>query len=179
MTSSAEGPSRRPPAWLRLILRLPVYLYRWHLGWVLGARFLLLTHTGRRTGQRYQTVLEVMGRTPDGGLIVMSGWGRRADWFRNIQDQSHLQITVGRHTGAAIYRTVPASEASQVLASYQGRNRLARPIINKTLSALTGWPYDGSAASQSRLADELPMVSFHIVAGGPAVISRSSLPTPR
>jgi hypothetical protein len=38
----------------------PVSLYRLHLGWLLGHRFLLLTHTGRRSGLRRQTVLEVM-----------------------------------------------------------------------------------------------------------------------
>ena len=30
-------------------LRAPVYLYRWRLGWLLGKRFVLLTHIGRRT----------------------------------------------------------------------------------------------------------------------------------
>ena len=164
MSSPDEETSRRAPPWLRLILRAPVFLYRCHLGWVVGERFLLLTHIGRRTGQRYETVLEVMGRTPDGGLIVMSGWGRQADWYRNIRDQTHVQITVGRDTSSAVHRTVPVVEAVEVLASYQHRNRLARPIINRTLRALAGWRYDGTPASQRRLADQLPMVSFHIIA---------------
>ena len=42
------------------LFRAPVYLYRWHLGWMLGHRLLLLTHIGRRTGLRRQTVLEVV-----------------------------------------------------------------------------------------------------------------------
>jgi hypothetical protein len=33
----------------RHLLRAPVYLYRWRLGPLFGKRFLLLTHTGRRT----------------------------------------------------------------------------------------------------------------------------------
>jgi hypothetical protein len=31
------------------LLRAPVYLYRWDLGWLFGHRLLLLTHIGRRT----------------------------------------------------------------------------------------------------------------------------------
>jgi hypothetical protein len=55
-------------------------LYRWRLGWLLGHRFLLVVHVGRRTGVRHETVLEVVsfdGVTSD--AIVMSGWGRTAD----------------------------------------------------------------------------------------------------
>jgi hypothetical protein len=37
---------RRPGPVLRSVFRLPVYLYRWKLGWGLGHRFLLILHKG-------------------------------------------------------------------------------------------------------------------------------------
>lgn len=37
----------RPRGLLRLLLRAPVALYRLRLGWLLGGRVLLLSHTGR------------------------------------------------------------------------------------------------------------------------------------
>ena len=40
---------------LRRLFRAPVYLYCWSGGWLLGHRFLLLIHVGRRTGLRRQT----------------------------------------------------------------------------------------------------------------------------
>ena len=43
---------------LRQLFRAPVYLYRWNFGWMLGHRFLLLIHIGRRIGLRRHTVLE-------------------------------------------------------------------------------------------------------------------------
>jgi hypothetical protein len=49
-----------PRGLLRLALRLPIWLYRWRLGWLLGDRFLLLTHTGRKSGLPRQVVLEVV-----------------------------------------------------------------------------------------------------------------------
>ena len=44
----------------RLAFRLPIWLYHSHLGWLLGTRFVLLTHTGRKSGLSRQTVLEVV-----------------------------------------------------------------------------------------------------------------------
>jgi hypothetical protein len=72
---------------LRHLLRAPVYLYRWRLGPLFGKRFLLLTHTGRRTGVRHQTVLEVMEYREEGPeAVVMSGFGpqfRLASQYRD------------------------------------------------------------------------------------------------
>jgi hypothetical protein len=50
---------------LRRLLRAPVYLYRWRLGWLLGRRFLLLIHVGHRTvghrtARQHETVLEIV-----------------------------------------------------------------------------------------------------------------------
>jgi hypothetical protein len=44
---------------LRLAFRLPIYLYRLDLGRLLGHRFLLLVHQGRRSGLLRETALEV------------------------------------------------------------------------------------------------------------------------
>jgi hypothetical protein len=49
-----------PTGWVRALLRLPILLYRLHLGWLLGHRFLLLTHVGRKSGLQRRTVLEVV-----------------------------------------------------------------------------------------------------------------------
>ena len=58
--------------------RAPVYLYRWRLGWLLGHRLLLLTHIGRRTGLRRQTVLEVVEyRKEIPEAVVVNGFGPR------------------------------------------------------------------------------------------------------
>src|SRR5579872_6864271 len=83
----------------------PVSLYRLHLGWLLGRRFLLLTHTGRRTGLRRQTVLEVMEYRSDGPeAVVMSGFGPQANWLRNIQAAPGPEIVIGRHRFIAAHR---------------------------------------------------------------------------
>src|SRR5215212_10162331 len=54
--SRPRGPNLRwlkskPAGALRLAFRLPIYLYRLDLGWLLGHRFLLLVHRGRESGR--------------------------------------------------------------------------------------------------------------------------------
>jgi hypothetical protein len=45
----------RPSGALRMAFKLPTYLYRLNLGWLMGYRVLLLTHRGRRSGRVWQT----------------------------------------------------------------------------------------------------------------------------
>ncbi|HET9152482.1 MAG TPA: hypothetical protein VFN85_00025 [Solirubrobacterales bacterium] len=58
----------------RWALRQPVRLYDLGAGRLLGHRFLLLTHRGRRSGRLYRTMLEIVAW--DGArreAVVMSG----------------------------------------------------------------------------------------------------------
>jgi deazaflavin-dependent oxidoreductase (nitroreductase family) len=87
---------------LRLALRLPIWLYRARLGWLLGDRFLLLTHIGRKSGLPRQAALEVVrhDRATD-TYIIASGWGEKADWYRNIRHTPAVTIASGGRRWAA------------------------------------------------------------------------------
>jgi deazaflavin-dependent oxidoreductase (nitroreductase family) len=151
---------------LRGMFRLPVYLYRWHCGRLLGRRFLLLSHVGRRTGLRRDTVLEIMEyrepgpELPGPELIVMSGFGRNAGWLRNIETTPGAKVTVGSQRFRATHRRLDADEAVRVVAGYEHRHRVAAPIIRTVLSKLLGWRYDGSDAARRRLVAQLPLIAF-------------------
>lgn len=58
---TAPTKSRKPGSTLAKLLRAPARLYDWHAGWILGRRFLRLTHVDRRSGRHYHTMLEVIG----------------------------------------------------------------------------------------------------------------------
>lgn len=146
--------------------RAPVALYRCRVGWVLGDRFMLLVHTGRRTGLERQTVLEVVRRdAATGGVVVMSGFGRRSDWYRNIQVNPARLVVVGRRCFHPVHRDLTVDEASATLADYERRNRIAAPIVRAVLSRLVGWHYDGTEGSRRRLVEERPLVLFAPVHG--------------
>jgi deazaflavin-dependent oxidoreductase (nitroreductase family) len=115
----------RPSPLLRWAMRLPTVLYRLHLGWLLGHRFVLLTHRGRRTGRIRRTVLEVVRydrRT--GEVIVAAGWGARSAWYRNLQARPALAISIGRTHYRPVQRFLSPAEVELVLRDYQRRHPL-------------------------------------------------------
>lgn len=150
---------------LRRLFHLPVYLYRWRLGWLLGHRLLLLTHLGRRTGLRRQTVLEVVQYRSDGPeVVVVNGFGRDSDWVRNIEARPGEEVTVGRRHFAASHRFLDEEEAAGVMRDYERRNRFIAPIVRRGLSWLLGWPYSGSEVDRRRLVRQLPLIAFRPLA---------------
>lgn len=145
---------------LIFVLGLPRHLYRRGWGWLLGRRFVQLTHRGRRTGRLLTTVLEVVAERAGGEVMVVSGLGRSADWLRNIEANGQAEISIGRESFPASFRIAPLDEATKVLADYERRNRLAAPVIRFVLSQLLGWRYDGSTEARRRAAEALPVVAF-------------------
>lgn len=161
MLAAISANLRRMHPILSNLLRAPVYLYHWRCGWMLGHRFLLLVHTGRRTGRRYETVLEIMEYRLHGPeFIVMSGFGRDAGWLRNIQATPVAQIMVGTQRYAVTYRFLDTDEAVRVVAAYEQRLGMAVPLVRVVLRRLLGWPYDGSDSARRRLVAQLPLLAF-------------------
>jgi len=163
MTSSNQPPTpsrmaRKPRGLLRFGLRLPILFYRLHLGWLLGKRFLLLTHTGRKSGLPRRTVIEVVRRDPhSGACVVASGWGRKSDWFQNISHNPLVTITLGAKQFAARALLLSAGQGAQELLDYARRY----PLAFRELSAfMTGRPLEASPQACQELANTIPLVVF-------------------
>jgi deazaflavin-dependent oxidoreductase (nitroreductase family) len=113
----------RPTGALRLAFRLPIYLYRLGLGQLLGHRFMLLTHLGRRTGRVYQTALEVVRYDPSlRETVVASGWGERSDWYRNQKAHPALEIRTGRERYAPEQRFLTPEGVYREIVDYERRH---------------------------------------------------------
>jgi deazaflavin-dependent oxidoreductase (nitroreductase family) len=139
----------------------PRSLYEHRLGWMLGHRFLCLSHVGRRSGRRYKTVLEVLSYEPERlRVIVMSGFGEHADWLLNLQAAGFGEVETGRRRFLADHHRLTVDQAERVLAAYERRNRSIRPILRAVLSRLLGWPYDGSVAARRHAVEQLPLIAF-------------------
>ncbi|HLZ70694.1 MAG TPA: nitroreductase family deazaflavin-dependent oxidoreductase [Dehalococcoidia bacterium] len=147
---SRSGWIHTPPSGLlRRALQLPALLYRVHLGRLLGHRFLLLTHRGRRSGRVRHTVLEVVRYDRRSRVcIVTAGWGARAGWYRNLQAHPALAITIGREHYLPKQRFLTDAEVRATLIEYQRRHRLAARVAARLL---------GTPIAQ---ATPLPMVAF-------------------
>lgn len=149
------------PPWLKRGLALPNWPYAHGLGGLLGHRFVQLTHMGRSSGRTYHTVVEVVRYDrATGETTVMSGFGPKADWLRNIERAGGAQLDFGHGPRSAAYRILPVEEAARVMGDYERRNRLIGPVVNRVLSALLGWTYDGTPEARTRLVEALPLVAF-------------------
>jgi deazaflavin-dependent oxidoreductase (nitroreductase family) len=154
------------PGWMTRVSRVANLLYDRDLGWLLGHRLLRLTHVGRQSGRRYRTVLEVVGHDRSGSeFFVVSGFGPRADWLRNLDAGGRATVTVGSRSFPAVHRRLGVPEAYAVFVDYERRNRLIRPVVHRALSWLLGWPYRGSGADRRRLAEQLPIIGLRPHAG--------------
>jgi deazaflavin-dependent oxidoreductase (nitroreductase family) len=148
----------KPPRGLaRLAYRIPILFYRLGLGGLLGTRFLLLTHTGRRSGKERQTVLEVVRydkETPS--FVVAAGFGPKSDWYRNTRMDPRVIVTSGRHRWEMIARFLSSEEAGEEMLDYASRH----PRALFELARFMGFHLDGSQEDIRALGEALSMVAF-------------------
>lgn len=84
---------------MKNIQKIHRLLYRVGLGPLIGRIILLLTTTGRRSGQKRVTPLQYEMIGSD--YYVGSARGLTADWVRNLQSDPHVEVRVGtRHFSA-------------------------------------------------------------------------------
>jgi len=144
---------------LRLGLRLPIRFYRAHLGWLLGDRFLMLTHTGRKSGLPRQTVLEVVQHNKDTDTYyVVSGWGEKSDWYQNISKDPFVTVQTGRRTFHSKAEFIPTERAIEVVKAYAHDHPVA---FNELSGLFLGDRMKPGSDAQQRLVEKMPMVAFH------------------
>lgn len=151
--------ARNPPSRvLRLFFKAPIVLYRLRMDWLLGSRFLLLTHTGRRTGQTRLTVLEVVSydrSIPE--AIVTAAWGERAQWVRNLQAAPATRVQIGRaHWPEPDHYILDVEQTAEVIATYRREHPLAARLIGNLL----GWPLDTTGSAHEQFVHTLCAVAF-------------------
>ena len=136
-------------AWVRALqrafMRAPIGLYRIGLGRLLGRRFLLLEHVGRRSSEMRRTVLEVV-QLVDGAPVIVSGWGEGSDWCRTVEANPTVHVTIGGREFDAEAVPLDLPEAARVLDDYRTAHPRAARSIGRVIGvSLTSHP--GKAAS--------------------------------
>ena len=148
----------RPPAALRLAFKIPTLIYRVGLGRLLGRRFLLLIHRGRKSGLARRTVLEVIKHETDpAAAAVLSGWGERSQWFRNLQAAPPIAVSIGGERW--LNPQCEVLEPDQVVEAVEEYRRNHR-LLMASLDRFFGWPRKASEEERRRLARDLCVVVF-------------------
>ena len=136
----------------RWLVRAPIWAYRARFGALFGSRLVMLEHTGRTSGRRRYVVLEVVGHPAHDTYLVVSGFGGRAQWFRNLQANPKVRLYVrSRRPAPAKARVLTRSETRAALAAYAAARprtwATLKPVLEQTLGAEVG---------------DLPMVAFDL-----------------
>ncbi len=153
--SRARGPNLRwlrskPVGALRLAFRLPIYLSRLNLGWLLG-------HRGRESGLPRETVLEAIFYDPKTReSVVLSAWGEKADWYRNVEATPALEVRTGGQRYVPEQRFLTPEENHAVIPDYRRRHPLAFRVFAKVF----GYPLDGTESARREVARSLRLVAF-------------------
>ncbi|MDD9207724.1 nitroreductase family deazaflavin-dependent oxidoreductase [Georgenia sp. 10Sc9-8] len=117
----------------RRLARAPIGIFRVGLGWVFAGRLVMVEHVGRRTGRRRHVVLEVVERGPH-HVVVPSGYGRRAQWFRNLEADPRVRLWWRGVVGARGHaRVLGVEEARELLERYRARSRTRARVVATTL----------------------------------------------
>jgi deazaflavin-dependent oxidoreductase (nitroreductase family) len=151
-----------PRGFSRLAFRFPIWLYHSHLGWLMGYRFVLLTHTGRKSGLPRQTVLEVVRyHKKTGACVVASGWGVKSDWFQNVTANPKIVYQVQNRRLAGIAERLAPEEGAQELFEYARHY----PLAFRELARFMGYRVDESEEDIRAVGRTLPMFFFKPVSG--------------
>jgi len=142
----------------RVLVRAPIALYRAGLGPLLGSRMLMLEHVGRTTGARRQVVLEVLLRPGPGRYVIVSGLGRRSQWYRNVLAQPQVRVSTGWHRlTPATVRQLPASDAVAVFGWYAEAHSRLWATFEQLMSDAVG-----PLAPGEQLADRIPLLEVDL-----------------
>jgi len=146
-----------PKGIFRLLMRAPILLYQAGLGFILGGRFLMLTHLGRNSGRPRRVVLEVIKSEPEHNIYYIgSGWGEKANWLLNVEKTPDVRVQTGNKKFNAVATRLSPDKASEVLLDYAKRNPKAFRMLAGRV--ILGRDLDISRESADLLAQYIPIV---------------------
>lgn len=160
MNDQISQKTQPPRGFKRLLWRAPIWFYRLGLGGLLGGKFLLLNHTGRKSGQPRQAVLEIDDYdSVTNTYLVASGFGRKADWYRNILKTPEVSIQVGRKRMKAVAEPLSADASGEAMVQYARKN----PKAARNLTKLLGHELSGTEEEYRMIAQaHIPFVKLRV-----------------
>ena len=132
---------KRPSGLLRFFFKVPLFMHKIGLGgWerFIGAQWMLLTTTGRKTGKRRETLVDVMDydKATD-TFFIEAAYGSHADWFKNIQANPLFEAQVGRRKFTAQAETLNEGDTGEMLVQFFRR----KPAYTRSVMAMVGMKF--------------------------------------
>jgi deazaflavin-dependent oxidoreductase (nitroreductase family) len=147
-----SGPRRL----VRRLFRIPIMVYRYGLGPVIGHNVLVLHTTGRRSGRPHATAMRYEYNSDSDTYCVLSGWQGNTDWYRNVSRNNQVDVHVGTRRFTARAELLPSDATVAILRVYVARNPLAIATIRKE----TGIDCGDDLTGLSKVARHFPAVAL-------------------
>jgi deazaflavin-dependent oxidoreductase (nitroreductase family) len=147
------------PRFVWRLMKLPPRIaYALGLGPVFGQVVLLLTTTGRKSGLARVTPLQY--EEENGVIYVGAARGQKADWFRNLVADPHVEVQVGarRFYGLAEPITDPARIADFLELRLRNHPRMVGAMLRAD-----GVPAQPDRAQLERYAARIVLVAIRAV----------------
>ncbi|WP_349901750.1 nitroreductase family deazaflavin-dependent oxidoreductase [Parafrigoribacterium humi] len=140
----------------RWAVRAPIGLFRAGLGFLFAGKLLLLEHVGRVSGEKRYVVLETVARESRDVVIIASGFGRKAQWFRNLVAHPDCRVSIGSRRAIPMRAAVlETGESATVLDRYSALHPKAWAELHAAIIAATG-----------ESDPEIPLVRLSVVPTG-------------
>lgn len=132
---------KRPNAPLKFFFKFPLLLHKIGLGgWekIIGAEWMLIATTGRKTGKRRETLVDVMDYDKANDVYyIEAAYGARADWYRNIKKTPVFEAQVGRRKFKAAANELDEKNIGEMLVRFFRR----KPAYTRSVMAMVGMKF--------------------------------------
>jgi deazaflavin-dependent oxidoreductase (nitroreductase family) len=138
----------------RWAVRAPIALFRLRLGFLFGGRMLMLVHHGRKSGADRFVALEAVDRENHDSVVIASGFGTGAQWYRNLEADPSCQVSIGfRNRVPSRADLLDEAESKALLDRYASKHPSGWKMLKKSITDVTGDP-----------DPQIPMVRLHLKA---------------
>jgi deazaflavin-dependent oxidoreductase (nitroreductase family) len=125
----------------RWLVRAPIWVYQARFGVMFGGRMLMLEHIGRTSGARRHVVLEVFGHPDPDTYLIVSGFGERAQWYRNLLAEPRARLWArSARPRPVVAERLPDAEADAALDRYVERHAAAWERLKVVVEHTLGHP---------------------------------------
>ena len=124
----------------------------------MGNRFLLLTHTGRKSGLPRQAVIEVVDHDKKSGVyFVAAAWRNKSDWYLNVLKNPKVNVQLGRGRFDAEAVPISKEDAERVLWTYAQKHPFA---FRELTVVMLGERQPPTRETCRRVAESVPVIAL-------------------
>lgn len=126
---------------MKFFFKAPLFMHKVGLGgWekIIGAEWMLISTTGRKTGKRRDSMVDVMDYDASTDTYyIEAAYGSRADWFKNIKANPIFDAQVGRRKFKAQAQELDAASTGEMLVRFFRR----KPAYTRSVMAMVGMKF--------------------------------------